>query len=127
MLAHATRHMIEDHMTSEKHTEMIHAQIHKHGDKHVMDLVMASVIVLIIMCAMLTLVILVYFGCISKSFRLIPLRYLCCPCLLLCRRQDDMESSSGSGAPSALMVARGVGSGGSGSGRNAAANRKFTV
>ena len=94
ILAHATQHAINTHFTSKEHADVIHTQIQRHGDKHVFDLVIASVVVLIIMCSMLTLLIVVYFGCVSKSFKLIPLRYLCCPFLLLCRRQEDTGSSS---------------------------------
>ena len=108
MLAHATQRMIQDHITSDKHAEVIHTQIQRHGDKHMVDLVLASVIIIIIMCGLLTLTVALYFGCISKSCRLIPLRYLCCPCLLLCQRSAETSTAS------AGLGGGGGGGGGSG-------------
>ena len=123
ILAHATEHVITHHLTSEKHADLIHAQIQRHGDKHVFDLVMASVIVLIIMCAMLTLIILVYFGCVSRSFKLVPLRYLCCPLLLLCRRPED----TGGGASGTALTTNAINRSGGGAGGHRGGVGKFRV
>lgn len=112
MLAHATQHMIQKHIESEKHTEIIHTQIQKHGDKHVFDLFLASSIVLIIMCGVLTLAILLYFGCVSRTCRIVPLRYLCCPCLLLCRKQDEEGTMMSSSVPMTSSAPRGGSRGG---------------